>query len=110
MLGRHSYARRREQLSVRARAVREQTRTDVLLAYGHRCHCCGESTREFLGVDHIKGGGNQHRKRTGLTGRRFYAWLKRQGFPRDDFRLLCHNCNFAKGLYHHCPHEQRANG
>jgi hypothetical protein len=43
----------------------------------------------------------------GLIGRGFYMWLKRQGFPRDDFRLLCHNCNHARGSYGHCPHERR---
>lgn len=103
------YARHRLRQNARQKAARERLRTEVLLAYGHRCDCCAEAAREFLGVDHVRGGGRQHRKRLRLGGR-FYDWLKRQGFPRDEFRLLCHNCNVAKGLYGHCPHEQRAQG
>jgi hypothetical protein len=105
---RRGYARRREQVLERAKVRRERLRTEVLLAYDHRCACCGECTREFLAVDHIRGGGKQHLKQAGLSpGVGFYRWLKRQGFPRDDFRLLCHNCNQSRGYYGHCPHERR---
>ncbi len=77
-------------------------------AYGNKCACCGENTYEFLAVDHIHGGGNQHRKK--ITGRgggggAFYRWLRNNGFPKDDFRLLCHNCNLARAFYGKCPHE-----
>ena len=85
---------------------RLQLRADVLAAYGDRRECCGEATPEFLAVDHVEGGGGQHRKQLGLTGRGFYLWLKRQGFPGNQFRLLCHNCNFARGHYGACPHER----
>jgi predicted HNH restriction endonuclease len=30
--------------------------------------------------------------------------LKRQGFPKDEFQLLCSNCNQAKHRYGQCPH------
>jgi hypothetical protein len=36
--------------------------------------------REALSIDHIKGGGSQHRKKIG-SGCSFYYWLKRNRFP-----------------------------
>jgi len=39
-------------------------------------------------------------------GRSFYLWLKRHGYPADEFRVLCHNCNAARGYYGYCPHER----
>ena len=80
----------------------------MLAAYGHRCACCGEAEAEFLAVDHVNGRGNKHLKELNVTGRGFYLWLKRQGFPRDGFRLLCHNCNSARAHYGYCPHERNA--
>ena len=90
------------------KAYRQRIRQEVLDVYGNKCKCCGEATPEFLALDHIKGGGNEHRRaifgriRAGVD---FYLWLKRQGFPQDEYQLLCHNCNFARGHYGRCPHE-----
>src|SRR3972149_5036103 len=48
-------------------------RLAALDAYGgRRCRCCGETTLQFLAIDHIYGGGNRHRK--SLTTN-FYRWL-----------------------------------
>jgi hypothetical protein len=80
-----------------------RTRADVLAAYGGRCECCGETQSEFLSIDHIDGGGAEHRASIRRTT--MYAWLRQQGYPRDNFQLLCMNCNFAKGKYGNCPHE-----
>lgn len=81
-------------------------RKEVLNAYGGKCACCGENASEFLAIDHVNGGGGKHRKEVGgAGGSHFYAWLKHQGFPQDEFRLLCHNCNFSRGKYGYCPHE-----
>jgi hypothetical protein len=41
-----------------------------------------------------------------LMGRAMYLHLIRSRFPRDKYRLLCHNCNMAFGLYGYCPHER----
>jgi hypothetical protein len=54
-----------------------------------------------LAIDHIKGGGSKHRKEV----RHLYSWLRREGFP-SGFRILCHNCNLARGVYGYCPHER----
>lgn len=85
------------------RSIREE----VLVAYGGKrpiCRCCKESTKEFLAIDHKNGGGSKHLKELKLRGSGFYRWLKQNGFPKKDFQILCHNCNFAKGRYGQCPH------
>ncbi len=69
--------------------------------YGTLCSCCGENRLEFLCIDHINGGGNQHRKE---IKNKFYPWLLRNNFPAG-FRTLCHNCNLSLGFYGYCPHE-----
>lgn len=75
-------------------------RIKVLEYYGAKCACCGETAQEFLAVDHINGGGRQHRKSLGTS---IFAWLIRNNYP-DGFQLLCHNCNHAKHVYNKCPH------
>jgi hypothetical protein len=87
-----------------AKKSREKLRRDVIAAYGGKCSCCGEDEFVFLAVDHIDGGGNQHRKELG-GNQRFYAWLRRNEYP-SGFQVLCWNCNWAK---HHggCPHKRK---
>ncbi|KKL70161.1 hypothetical protein LCGC14_2107650 [marine sediment metagenome] len=80
-------------------------RKEVLDAYGNACACCGVSQEKFLSMDHINGGGQRHRASIG-HGNAFYRWLKEKGFPKNEFQLLCHNCNFAKGIYGVCPHKE----
>lgn len=54
-------------------------------------------------IDHIKNDGSAHRKEVGASS--LYRWLRKRGYPRDNFQLLCMNCNFSKGRYGNCPHE-----
>jgi hypothetical protein len=75
----------------------------VIEAYGRRCDCCGENRFEFLTIDHVKGGGNRHRRKIG-TPFQFYCWLRRNNYPKDAFRLLCYNCNMSVGHFGYCPH------
>lgn len=82
---------------------RQRERMQVLIAYGNKCVCCGETQNEFLAIDHMNGGGNKHRKEV----RHVYRWIKNNGFP-DGFQVLCHNCNMAKGFYGECPHKKYA--
>jgi hypothetical protein len=79
-------------------------RRDAIEAYGGKYQCCGESTYEFLGIDHIEGGGTQHRKELTAAGTTLYLWLRKEGYP-EGFQVLCHNCNLAKGFYGLCPHQ-----
>jgi len=77
----------------------------VIAAYGGQCLCCGDSHFEFLTIDHINGGGRVERKKIGM-GAGFYNWLENNGYPKERYRLLCMNCNFALGKYGHCPHQK----
>ena len=77
----------------------------LLDAYGGACECCGERTYEFMSLDHIYGDG--HKERILGMGTALYKRLRRLGYPKDRYRLLCHNCNFSKGKYGYCPHEIR---
>lgn len=70
-----------------------------------KCACCGETTLEFLTIDHVNGGGNKHRKEIGGGGN-FYRWLVKNDFP-EGFQVLCMNCNWAKGKYGECPHQKQ---
>ena len=90
---------------LKRRTRMQATRNEVLTHYGGRCACCGEEIIEFLGIDHINGGGYQHRKQ--IHGTSIYSWLKRNNYP-EGFRVLCHNCNMALGFYGYCPHKKEA--
>jgi NAD-dependent SIR2 family protein deacetylase len=70
-----------------------------------KCSCCGEDTIEFLGIDHVDGGGNKHRKELTKNGTTLYLWLNKNNYPKG-YQVLCHNCNLAKGYYGECPHKK----
>jgi hypothetical protein len=94
----------RKSNSLAAKRYSTKLRVEVLRHYGQACSCCGESTQEFLCIDHIKGGGGKHRNEIG-SGYCFYLWLRSSGYP-DGYRVLCHNCNMAIGFYGYCPHDK----
>lgn len=79
-------------------------KTLVINAYGGKCSCCGEWRFEFLSIDHTGNNGASHRREIG-NGTNMYVWLKKAGFPKKGFRLLCFNCNLSRGHYGRCPHE-----
>ena len=86
------------------RQYRAECKFDAINAYGGACWCCGEKEIVFLTIDHIGGGGNQHRKDNKIrAGHSTYLWLQRNGYP-DGFRVLCWNCQFATAQGK-CPHE-----
>jgi hypothetical protein len=87
-------------------------RQAILEAYGRKCACCGETEEEFLQLDHIENDGAAERKRLrGSNGHydptAVYRLLKRTGFPKDRYRLLCANCNWARRRTGLCPHERQ---
>lgn len=88
-----------------APAKRKERRNIVLSHYSGGsllCECCHESLFEFLTIDHIGGGGAAHRKLVSNLD----LWLIGENFP-SGFRVLCHNCNFADGIYGSCPHSEK---
>ena len=83
------------------RERKRKIRKEVILRYGDKCVCCGENKYEFLTIDHVNGGGRQHRKR--IKEIALAEWIKRNNYPMG-FQVLCYNCNNAKGVYGFCPH------
>lgn len=103
---RKSYWKNREKNLKRGRRYKEKERLKILKHYSGdppRCACCGEKELAFLTIDHIKGGGNKHKKRIG-KGILFYRWLKRNNYPKG-FQVLCMNCNWGKYIKGVCPHQ-----
>lgn len=100
------YHAQTEEQKAKKVALNKQRRIRLRLAalehYGGKCACCGEDTEQFLCIDHIGGGGNQHRKT--LTTKSIGEWLYVNDYP-EGFQVLCHNCNMAEGIYGKCPHK-----
>lgn len=78
-------------------------RQQVFDHYGWTCACC--DTAERLTIDHVNGGGTEHRKEIGLKndagGDKFYRWLVKNNFP-EGFQTLCGPCNSSKFDGEHC--------
>jgi hypothetical protein len=106
----------RDKIRRLSRAFAEKLKAETFAAYGYKCNCCGENEIRFLSIDHISENGAEHRRqetgskghRNSGTGAKMYGWLKRHGFPKDNFQLLCANCNVGKhfngGV---CPHQHQ---
>lgn len=97
------YVKKAEYQAAYAKRYRYELKAQVFGAYGRRCNCCGETNVGFLTVDHVNGGGNEHRKSVG-GGVQVYLDIIRRNFP-EDFQVLCYNCNLGRqwngGT---CPH------
>lgn len=80
---------------------------EVFCGLGGSCVCCSESDLRFLTVDHLNRGGAEHRREVGADTDKVYADIKRQGYPRDKFRILCWNCHMATRFGEPCPHVEQ---
>ena len=95
-------------------AMREKqwrTRLQCLEAYSGGkpfCSCCGEETLEFLTLDHLRSRRDDNGVRVGgnRMGQNLFSWMIRMKFP-EGFRVLCYNCNCARGARGYCPHEEQ---
>jgi len=76
----------------------------VIAAYGGMCVCCGETEPRFLTIDHADGSGADSRRAGEGLGCSLYLRLKREGFPKGTYQLLCFNCNCSKSQFGVCPH------
>ena len=70
----------------------EGMKKKVFEHYGIKCADCGIEDMDVLSIDHINGGGREHRKK---IGRKINIWLCRNNFP-EGFQTLCFNCNWKK--------------
>lgn len=96
---------------LRSKEFRWQLKIETIEAYGGECECCHEKHIEFLTIDHIHDDGKIERMRLFGDPQRgggdhFYAWLKRQGYPQENYQCLCWNCQWAKYRYGYCPHKK----
>lgn len=107
--------RRRQSLSEKqrrkeiARRANDKRKRQMMEHYGGAfCSCCGEDRLIMLAMDHVSGDGARHRREVGGSAQ-MYNWIHKNHYPPGIFRVLCHNCNFARhwnnGI---CPHEQES--
>lgn len=81
-------------------------KAEVIAAYGGACQCCGETIQEFLSAEHVGRWGARHRREQGwkARGASLYLRIKKLGFPKDKFGVLCMNCQIATKDGKPCPH------
>ncbi len=73
-----------------------ELKVKVLTHYGGgKCKCiiCGFADIRALSIDHIEGGGNEHRRTMGRSN--IYKWLVENDYP-EGYQTLCMNCQFIK--------------
>ena len=97
-------AAHRDHLNAQNKERDLKRRAELLDAYGRLCVCCGETREAFLTLDHIGGGGGEHLRRLGHT-MKVIQDLKERGWPKDKYRILCMNCNWATRFNRVCPHQ-----
>lgn len=107
---REYYRKNRVKYSKYHKKYYQKLKMTVFTYYGGdppKCACCGEAHIEFLTIDHILGGGNKHRRRTGMKNSlAIYLWLIKNNFP-EDYQILCFNCNCGRAHNNGiCPHKQ----
>lgn len=98
----------RPEVKARVRARGREIKQIVISNLGGKCACCGETEPRFLTVEHIGGGGNQHRKQYYNSSYAVYRAIILEGYPRDKYEVLCWNCNMVQSHGVPCPHKALA--
>lgn len=102
-----------DKTNLKRRASEKMRRRNLKLEafnnYGGKCACCGESTIEFLEMDHEGGWGHKHRDHNGRRygGQSLWRWMKKNNWP-SGFRVLCGSCHSAISYWGYCPHQTPA--
>lgn len=96
------YHRHKRRYIAQGKAFYAKTRVEFLDMYGGVCQCCGHDKVEHLALDHVRGGGKADRR-----ARSTIAILRDavSRYQPEKYRILCHNCNAAIGIYGVCPHQ-----
>ena len=87
----------RERHNERGKQLRQEQKLLVLSHYSRGtpyCARCGIDDIDVLSIDHINGGGTQHRR---TVNPHTYRFLIKENFP-EGFQVLCFNCNWKKRL------------
>lgn len=102
-----SYLKHREKIILKNKERSEKLKSASYSKYGGAfCNCCGEKEYMFLSIDHINGGGNEHRRTELGGGQYIHRWLRDNNYPQG-FQVLCYNCNLGKAKNKNiCPHHQ----
>lgn len=97
-----TYARtHRQERRDKERVWRQKIKIEVLGFYSDgipECNSCGITDLRVLSIDHLENNGGKHRKEVmsaNKGGSRFYAWLKKNNYPKS-YQVLCMNCQFIK--------------
>lgn len=76
---------------------RQKLKEAAIRHYSPEMNCvrCGFGDIRALSMDHINGGGGQHRRSIRKYGYGIYDWVIKNHFP-PGFQVLCMNCQFIK--------------
>ncbi len=91
--------RRNQRADVQAEILQKYTERKIIVLtyYGNgKCACvlCGFEDVRALSIDHINGGGTEHRRQ---IHKNMYRWLVDNNYPKG-YQTLCMNCQFIKGI------------
>ena len=113
---RHSkyHAKNKDKHSEYHKRHNAEKRREVLLHYSNsidiQCICCETKVMDFLTLDHIDGGGRQHRKNTtNSTVNYLHSLHEQTGKWLEGFQVMCMNCNWYKHLNGECSVENHSN-
>lgn len=100
------YHKSRTRISEEERAARKRGRTnkwaeeirlEMVAAYGGKCIGCNENDPIVLVLDHVKDDAKLDKLQHGHHGGWImYRRLRKLGWPKERYQLLCHNCNYRK--------------
>lgn len=87
---------------------RDRLKLDVFTHYAVngevKCSMCGFNDLRALTIDHVENNGAAERRRIFghrmYAGTTFYRWLRKNGYPRNGYQILCFNCNIIKKHEH----------
>ncbi|KKN20105.1 hypothetical protein LCGC14_0938880 [marine sediment metagenome] len=89
-----SYAKHKQKRLVYMRKHTQELVREFIAAYGGVCECCGEDEWTFLTLDHISN--NSRKPHQGMKSFSKLLELRRRGWPREEYRLHCFNCNLGR--------------
>ena len=87
---------------------RQRLKLQMIAAYGGCCACCGEAEPDFLTLDHVNDDGAVERRDSSGRSVLIMARLRREGWPKGQYQILCFNCNCARAAFGTCPHQRKA--